>query len=123
MRYILVADALFPGSGCEALDIIEKPISTNPKVVGAIGRKEFHYFWKNILKAPKDVMQIIEHGYKIPFKSFPPPKSMLGNNKSAMNEPEFVCDSLSAYERLGCIKKVDYVPHIVMPLSVVWQIS
>jgi hypothetical protein len=92
----LVADLLFPGTGCEELGIVEKPITTNPRVMGAIGRKEFRLFWRDVLKAPKDVMQIVEYGYKIPFKSFPPPKSVLSNNKSALSEPEFVCDTLSA---------------------------
>jgi hypothetical protein len=117
----LLFSDLYPAIGSLELGLLEKPITTNPKVVGAIGRREFTYFWKDVLQAPQDVMNIIEEGYKIPFSTFPPPESWLPNNKSAREDPIFVCEQLYELERIGCISRSKKKPHIVMPLSSVFS--
>jgi hypothetical protein len=100
---------------------VDKPITTNPKVVGAIGRKEFNLFWRETLKAPQDVLDIVEEGYRIPFASFSPPDGDLPNNRSALEDPDFVEEQLFMLERIGCIRKAAKKPKIVMPLSVVFS--
>ncbi|TRY80913.1 hypothetical protein TCAL_15546 [Tigriopus californicus] len=63
---------LHPTIGCAEVGIFDKPISTNPAVTGAIGRDYTHYFWEHILAAPVNILQVIKHGYKLPFKNGPP---------------------------------------------------
>jgi hypothetical protein len=103
------------------LGLLEKAITTNPMVVGAIGRKEFQHFWLDILRAPQDVMNIVTSGYKLPFTVFPPPESILPNNRSSLADPVFVGEQIFELERIGCIRKAVKRPHIVMPLSVVFS--
>ena len=64
----------------------------------------------------------IRDGYKLEFDSEPPP-SMLANNKSARERPDFVEAELTRLEKLGCIVKVDQRPKVVNPMSVVCECS
>ena len=49
----------------------------------------------------------------------PPPSSQRRNILSALAQSEFVLAELLRLETLGCIRRVDYVPHIVNPLMAV----
>ena len=91
--FVLITEPfLRPAVGCAILGILDKEVSTNPVVAGAIGRKKHFSFWKNILKAPKDVLNIVRYGYKIPFKGGqPPPSSELPNNLSSLREKRLCC--------------------------------
>ena len=62
----------------------------------------------------------IRDGYRLEFDSKPPP-SMLANNRSARERPDFVEAELARLEKLGCIVKVDKKPTVVNPLSVVCE--
>ena len=62
----------------------------------------------------------IRDGYKLEFDS-EPPSSLLPNNKSARERPDFVLAEVARLEKLGCILKVIDRPRIVNPLSVVCE--
>jgi hypothetical protein len=108
--------------GCHELGIADKEISSDPRVAGCIGNEASRPFWKDVLCAPKDVINIIENGYRIPWiDEAGPPKSELRNNRSATEMPEFVEEQLSLLERIGAIEACKEIPHITMPLSVVYS--
>ena len=50
-----------------------------------------------------------------------PPTSLLPNNRSALEAPEFVRAELERLEGMGCIQRVAKRPHIVNPMSVVFS--
>ena len=93
---------------------------TNVQVPGNIHRKEFRDFWQNVLKPTAFVMETIENGYSLPLREIPP-ECHEGNNKSAVNDWEFVCAEVERLESLGCIYKVTKKPHCVLPLSSVFS--
>jgi hypothetical protein len=108
--------------GCHELGIADKEISSDPRVAGCIGNEASRPFWTEVLRAPKDVINIIENGYIIPWiDEAGPPKSELRNNHSATEMPEFVEEQLSLLERIGAIEACKEIPHITMPLSVVYS--
>ena len=51
---------------------------------------ENYVYWENDLQSPDFVSDIIDSGYKLPFKDSTPTKCFLRNKKSALNNPEFV---------------------------------
>ena len=72
--------------------------------------------WREI-SAPMFILNIIEFGYKLPLLTIPQPK-VFSNNRSALNESDFVqCAILSLLES-QCVKEVPVAPEIVNPLSV-----
>jgi hypothetical protein len=52
-------------------------------------------FWRGTLKANQFVLDIIEHGYTIPFIE-EPPSAYAANNKSALNHPVFVREAIES---------------------------
>ena len=52
--------------------------------------KEQAQFWKDVLRAPKSVLSVIESGYVLPLKSEPTP-IVQGNQQSAVSNTDFVC--------------------------------
>ena len=73
-------------------------------------------FWKQI-NANQFVLDTIENGYKLPFKSIPPPKIMK-NNRSALENKEFVAKSIQELIEKGCVEECDSAPLVVNPLTV-----
>ena len=63
---------------------------------------------------------VVENKYKLPFSSIPP-KSFEGDNRSAVEDIDFVKSELTRLEKLNCIKRVPVQPHIVLPLSSVFS--
>ena len=78
-------------------------------------RKKFE-FWKNI-GASKFILDTILYGYNIPFYSLPT-RSVSNNNRSAINEYQFVSDSIKNLLDRNLIQKCDNLPYVVNPLSV-----
>ena len=64
------------------------------------------------------MLSIIESGYVLPLLS-EPPQSVQTNQFSARNNSVFVTNSVSELLASGCIRKVDQMPHVCCPLSVV----
>jgi hypothetical protein len=125
MGFLLFSDidsGLFDTIGCRELGIVNRTFTTNPKVCGSIGRPECFGFWKNVLEAPQSVLDIISDGYKLPFRDgIIPPQSSLPNNKSGLENREFVDNQLYMYEAMGAIRATKTKPHLILPLSVVFS--
>ena len=89
---------------------------------GVKGRLAKHIdFWEKI-GANSFVIDTIKNGYVIPFID-PPGKMKLDNNKSALNNEQFVTDTVSELLSTGCVIEIPFQPHIVNPLSVATQKS
>ena len=63
------------------------------------------------------ILGIIESGYKLPFTDSPP-SSFSNNNRSALDNNDFVESSISELLKSGCVRELDSPPFIVNPLSV-----
>ena len=55
------------------------------------------------------------------FEDSPPPASFTANNRSALEDQAFVRAELERLEILGCIKRVEEQPLVVLPLSRVFS--
>ena len=74
-------------------------------------------FWEKDLKASPFVLDVIEHGYKIPFVTTPPP-CCLKNNKSSLDHAEFVESAISDLLQNRCAVEVPTQPYCCNPLTV-----
>ena len=86
------------------------------------GRLKSHIqFWRSI-GASQFILDVIEHGYRIPFHSTPP-VSFSSNNKSALAQSDFVNEAISELLVTSRIFESEVLPHNVNPLSVSIQSS
>ena len=74
-------------------------------------------FWSNITDNSY-ILNLIKFGYNIPFSSLPDP-GCLNNNKSALNNSDFVSKEVSKLLDKKCIRVAEYRPRVVNPLTVV----
>ena len=74
-------------------------------------------FWENTLEAPPFIIDVIKHGYSLPFREFPP-SCFLSNNRSALRNPQFVRDTILELLRRGLVEEHSSPPHCVNPLTV-----
>ena len=92
---------------------------TNKGVPGRLLGK--HHFYTEI-GANSYICDTIEFGYKLVFlDSIPPPRFFKQNNKSALSRSDVVFAECQRLEQLGCLRRVDFVPHIVNPVSCVYS--
>jgi hypothetical protein len=78
-------------------------------------------FWESI-NTNSFVLDIIKHGYRIPFINTPV-RVCLANNKSALEHRVFVEAAISELLRNLAAVEVPFIPHVVNPLSVSIQSS
>ena len=78
-------------------------------------RKSLDY-WKSFDASPY-VLDIISSGYKIPFIE-KPPCAKFENNKSALDNFEFVNEALAGLVETGCVLEVPFLLKVISPLSV-----
>ena len=72
--------------------------------------------WKSI-EANQYILNVINQGYRLPFKTLPVNIS-LDNNRSAKDNKSFVSDEIDKLLMKGCISRVELKPHVVNPLTV-----
>ena len=77
-------------------------------------------FWCEI-GAPLEILNIIQEGYKIPFMGTPK-QARFKNNKSAINNSQFVSQAISDLLSKGLIVQCNSVPLVINPLSVSIQL-
>jgi len=53
-------------------------------------------FLENTLEAPPFNIDVIKHGYSLPFREFPP-SCFLSNSRSSLRNPQFVRDTILYY--------------------------
>ena len=99
---------------------VGRKLVTDIRVPGNIHKEEYRDFWIHDLKPSSFVVDVIETGYKLPFKEIPPP-SFEGNNLSARQDKDFVRSEVKRLESLGCVEKVFEKPYLVLPLSSVFS--
>ena len=98
----------------------EKNLSDYENGVGKIVvksrlRKNLDY-WKSIDPSPY-VLDNISSAYKIPFIE-KTPFAKFENNKSALDNSEFVNEALAGLVETGCVLEVPFLPKVISPLSV-----
>ena len=74
-------------------------------------------FWKNVVKAPERILNVIENGFCIDF-FVEPPRIFKDNNKSALQHADFVNKAIEDLLATKCIEISESVPYCVSPLSV-----
>ena len=77
--------------------------------------------WK-LISSNEHVIQVIENGYKIPFKT-EPVSVELKNNRSALDNTQFVSSEISNLLVKDCIAEISCKPMVINPLTVVKQVS
>ena len=73
-------------------------------------------FWK-LINANQYILDIIEHGYKIPFKTLPL-SDHLKNNKSSLDHPKFVETAILDLVKCGAVIQSTNKPYVINPLTV-----
>jgi len=98
----------------------ESELTLLRRVVGGIHRQSSQHFWRAELDAAPFILKWLKHGYSLEFPEGPPPPSKLPNNASARSQEnrEFISAALHDLEAAGAISRVDYKPHLVLPLQV-----
>jgi len=82
-----------------------------------VGRLRYVYeYWQSI-HAYDHILSAIRDGYKLPFYS-EPNNCILRNNRSALDNSEFVESEIQKLSRLGCIREVYTLPKVINPLTV-----
>lgn len=73
-------------------------------------------FWEEI-GASDFITDLIRNGYKVPFYETPE-QSFLNNNRSAIDNSDFVTQVISDLIDKGCVIEVPFKSHVVNPLTV-----
>ena len=75
-------------------------------------------YWEDVLHAPPTVIDWIQNGYKLALLHMPTPFCQ-SNHGSAIQNKEFVTDSLRELIKGRCVRRLSSKPYICSPLSVV----
>lgn len=89
---------------------------------GKIHDKKHFQFWKDVLGASPWVLATLEHGYKIPFASWPPVYEEQ-NNATARARPEVIREIIEEMIELKIVKVVEVKPRCVSPLGLVTKLQ
>ena len=73
-------------------------------------------FWKYI-DASEYIIDVVENGYKLPFNSFPT-STHLKNNKSSLDNPDFVQSAISDLLNNHAVVESPHKPFVINPLTV-----
>ena len=89
------------------------------QVAGRIHRPEVRDFWRSVLKADKYIMDVLEQGYKLPFKHDQmPARYKEKNNKSAVKHMGFAMKEVDKWASKKVVLEVYSEPWCVSPLTV-----
>ena len=86
------------------------------------GRLKASFSFWSAIGASEFVLDIIEHGYKLPLINTPA-RAILKNNKSALSHPNFVAEAINDLLDKDLVIECFEPPHVVNPLSVSIQSS
>ena len=91
-------------------------------VPGRLSNPQFLSFWRDVLEAPPDILDIVENGYVVPFVNGTlPPAAFADNNKSALENADFLLEEFLRLERIGALTRLKVRPRITLPCSVVFS--
>ena len=92
----------------------------NVCVISPVGRlKAAHEKWKET-GVSKYILSVIEEGYKLPFKTFPP-SAHIKNNRSARENVSFVSKEIQSLQQKGVLSESEQKPTVVNPLTVAYN--
>ena len=85
-----------------------------------VGRlKRYLNKWRSV-SASSYIVDVVENGYRLPFKQTPP-SVCLRNNKSARDNPGFVTTEIENLLKKGVISVTEKMPVVVNPLTVAYN--
>ena len=88
-------------------------------VAGSIHKQEKRAFWRDELKADNYILDMLEHGYKLPFREGQlPQRYQEKNNKSAMKHSGFAIKEAEKWASKKVVKEVKEKPWCISPLTV-----
>ncbi|XP_076105887.1 uncharacterized protein LOC143074222 [Mytilus galloprovincialis] len=90
---------------------------SNVNITSPAGRLRTHITKWLSIGTNEYILDVIKNGYKIPFMVIPG-KVELENNRSAKDNPQFVLGEINKLLQKKCISEVNYIPHVVNPLTV-----
>ena len=79
--------------------------------------KRHFVFWEETLRPSSFVLNVLRQGYVLPLKSTPP-SFHAKNNKSSLQNGQFVAEAIGELLKGGLVLEVLERPHCVNPLSV-----
>ena len=82
------------------------------------GRLKSSQFWVEVLEAKPPVIDWIREGYRLPLVNLPP-EFYQANHRSAIDNREYVAETIKDLLKYRCIQVATTRPHICSPLSVV----
>ena len=94
---------------------VEKPVSPVGRLKNAIDE------WR-LITGNTHIIDVIQNGYKIPFKTEPDHK-IIRNNRSSLDNASFVKSEIETLLSKGCISEVNDIPCVVNPLTVAFNKS
>ena len=109
-----VGDSFLDDPFCRNYFEYESGIS-EPLIKGRL--KSAYDYWRNVLLAPPEVLDIIKNGYIFQFVE-PPPKIHCKNNLSALKNAEFVESAIEELLSFNLIEERETPPPVISPLSV-----
>ena len=100
-----------------------KELVTNREVPGRLLNPDFEEFYREVVKAPNDMVEVYSSGYRIPSEGGPPPKcSSTKNNASCLKQESFCWQELQRLLALGCVREVEEGDsEVILPLSAVYS--
>ena len=87
-------------------------------VAGGIHDPKAQLFYKQILNASDSVLELLRDGYKPDIVTPLPEATDLRNNMSALQNIQFVQAKTDKWVKENIVRKVDYKPYFVNPLTV-----
>ena len=95
---------------------------TDADVPARISDPRFFSFWRDVLEAPPDVLDIVQNGYAVPFVGgVLPPAAFVENNKSALDNSDFLLEELLQLEGVGALTRLSERRRITLPCSGVYS--
>ena len=102
------------------MDQTNKPGTSGNDEISPVGRLNAHLSkWKEATDS-RYILDVVEHGYKLPLKVVPE-KSELKSNRSARENPSFVEQEIRTLLSKGVVSRYEGVPHVVNPLTVAYN--
>ena len=93
-------------------------VSEGPEDISVAGKiHAAGQFWHSKLDASKFVLNIIDHGYRLPF-ALPCPPFLAKNNASSLSHRDFVKETIQKLVNQKCVKEVEQAPYCCNPLAV-----
>ncbi|VDH99940.1 Hypothetical predicted protein [Mytilus galloprovincialis] len=101
---------------------IDMNTTVQHECVSPVGRLKVNIGQWKLITENKHIIDVIENGYKIPFKT-EPQHAVIKNNRSSLNNKKFVQDEISNLLQKKCISEVQKIPQVVNPLTVAYNKS